>query len=94
MNNPTDVSLLKAAGLLLPPILTTEDIAKALGLRSISSVIRLHRTTGLPLAKIGRRYLVSRQAFQRWLEERAAMQPTSPERRLRILQVREEGSDQ
>lgn len=82
---PTEGSLqqLEAAGFLLPPVLLTEHIRRALGLQTTSAVMRLHRREGLPLARVGRRYVVSRQAFQRWLDERAsqtgvARQPQVP----------------
>ena len=74
MPNPdpnTEAAKLQASGFLLPPVLTTEDVRRALGLGSRSAVVRLHKREGLPLAKVGRRYVVTRQAFQRWLDRRA-----------------------
>ncbi len=73
----TNLQTLQASGFLLPPVLSTEDLRLALGLRSRSAVVRLHRQEGLPLAKLGRRYYVTRQAFQRWLDERAAPSSTA-----------------
>lgn len=63
---------LQRVGLLLPPVLTTEDIRRALGFRTTSAVVRLHRRDGLPLARVGRRFVITRQRFQQWLDERAA----------------------
>lgn len=65
---------LQAAGFLLPPILSTEQIRQALGLQTTSAVVRLHRREGLPLARVGRRYVVTRQALQCWIDNRATKQ--------------------
>jgi hypothetical protein len=76
--DPTsEVADLQAAGFLLPPVLTTEHIRRALGLRSTSAIVRLHKREGLPLARVGRRYVVTRLAFQRWLD-RLAEDQTPP----------------
>ncbi len=74
MPNPdpnTEAATLQASGFLLPPVLSTEHVRRALGLGSRSAVVRLHKREGLPLARVGRRYVVTRQAFQRWLDQRA-----------------------
>ncbi len=69
--HPTkDAEALQKAGLLLPPVLETEHVRLALGLSSRAAVLRLHRREGLPLARVGRRYFVTRQLFQQWLDER------------------------
>lgn len=67
---------LQVAGLILPPVLTTHDLRRILGLKSTSAVLAMHRREGLPLAKLGRRFVVTRQAFTRWLDERADASPT------------------
>lgn len=75
----TEAENLQASGFLLPPVLSTEDIRRALGLGSRSAVVRLHKREGLPLARVGRRYVVTRHAFQRWLDERAEDRTPAPE---------------
>ena len=65
---------LQDSGFLLPPVLSTEDIRRVLRLQTVSAVLRMRLRDGLPLARVGRRYLVSRQLFQRWLDERATEQ--------------------
>jgi hypothetical protein len=78
----SQAAALGTAGLLLPPVLDTEAIRRALGLKSRSGVRRLHRREGLPLARLGRRYLCTRQAFQGWLDARSAdaRGPSGPSR--------------
>mgnify|MGYP001398993780 CR=1 FL=1 len=78
---PTEASLraLQVGGFLLPPVLTTEDLRRVLKLRTTSAVIGLHRREGLPLAKVGRRFLVTRQTFQRWLDEQSTEGATGNE---------------
>ncbi|MBK9386555.1 MAG: helix-turn-helix domain-containing protein [Planctomycetes bacterium] len=61
-----------ARGYLLRPVLGIADLCAALGIATRKGVLRLHRREGLPLARIGRRYYISRARFERWLDSRLA----------------------
>jgi excisionase family DNA binding protein len=51
-----------------PDILTAEDILRILPIGR-STLYQLLRSEELPAKKLGRKYLVSKKALQRWLEE-------------------------
>lgn len=62
-------------GLVLQPVLRVPGVARALGV-SLRAVLRLHKRGELPLARVGGTYYITRQAFQRWLDD----QTVTPER--------------
>ena len=66
----TEIFHLQAAGLLLPPVLTLEDVRRALSLRSVDAVFVLYQKEGLPLATCGDRVFVARHMFRQWLDRR------------------------
>lgn len=70
-DSPNPISDPVAAGILLPPILTADDVRRALRLRTRRAVLALRRREGLPLARVGRQWLVSRRAFLEWIDDRA-----------------------
>lgn len=63
-----DASRLAAAGLLLPPVLSLDDVRAALGKTSRQATLRLRSSAGLPLARIGRGYFITRPRFTAWLD--------------------------
>lgn len=64
-----------AAGIVLPPVLTLDDVRKVLRLRSRRAVHGLRRREALPMSRVGRQWIITRQRFQEWIDglaERAA----------------------
>ena len=64
-----------AAGIVLPPILAVDDVRQALRLRTSRTVHELRRREGLPLSRVGRKWLITRQTFLEWLDSRAPRGP-------------------
>lgn len=64
---------LQASGFLLPPVLSAEDVRRALDLQTADQVVSLYVHEGLPLASVGGRLYISRVRFQRWLDELAGV---------------------
>lgn len=52
----------------LPMFLNAEDISEALGI-AISTTYELMKQKGFPSLKIGRRYVVERENFIKWVQK-------------------------
>ena len=52
----------------LPMFLNAEDISEALGI-AISTTYELMKQKGVPSLKIGRRYVVERENFIKWVQK-------------------------
>lgn len=63
---------LRAAGLVLPPILHPPDLKTALGTESEAAAIRLARRLGIPVVKVGRSQVVLRDELLRCLRQRGS----------------------
>ena len=63
---------LQAAGLVLGPVLDTSDLCAPLKVKSRGAVLRIAWREGMPLARVGCKYLIARSTFLRWLDARGA----------------------
>jgi hypothetical protein len=60
---------LRESGLALPPVLFVGHVARALELKP-SGVRAMYRRGEIPLARVGRRFAISRIRFLAWLDAR------------------------